>query len=239
VLTPYGLEIIESCQACTMRAERVFCDLPPDALQIFDSISFPIAYPKEAVLFVEGQAPRGIYVLCQGRVKLSLCSSNGHTLILKMVEPGEVLGLSATISGKPYEVRAETVDPCQVNFVRREDVLCFLRGNSDACLRAAMQLSDKYSSTCREIRALTLSHSTAEKLATLLLGWNSRNGENPGAEPRVKLILTHEEIAQMIGTARETVTRIFSDWKKRQIVEVKGTTLVIRNKAALKALGCQ
>jgi CRP/FNR family transcriptional regulator len=52
----------------------------------------------------------------------------------------------------------------------------------------------------------------------------------------VKLALTHEEIAQMIGTSRETVTRLFADLKKRQIVQAKGSTLVIRNKMALKAL---
>jgi CRP/FNR family cyclic AMP-dependent transcriptional regulator len=97
-------------------------------------------------------------------------------------------------------------------------------------------LSDKYNTACREIRALGLSHSAAEKLAKLLIEWTSRNGEANKTEPRIKLALTHEEIAQMIGTSRETVTRLFAEMKKRQIVQAKGSTLVIRNKAALKAL---
>jgi CRP/FNR family transcriptional regulator len=157
-------------------------------------------------------------------------------LILKIAEPGEVLGLSATVGGKPYELTAETVDPCQVNFVKREDFLRFLKEHSEACLRVAEQLSDKYNSACREIRALGLSHSAGEKLAKLLLEWSLRNGEAAKIEPRVKLALTHEEIAQMIGTSRETVTRLFADLKKRQIVQAKGSTLLIRNKAALKAM---
>ena len=236
VLTPYGLDIIESCLACKMRAEHIFCDLPPAALQSFEAIKYATAYPKGAVLFVEGQAPRGIFVLCKGRVKLSICSTDGKTLILKIAEPGEVLGLSATVSGKPYELTAETVDPCQVNFVKREDFLRFLKEHSDACLRVAEQLSDKYNSACREIRALGLSHSAGEKLAKLLLEWSARNGEASKSEPRLKLALTHEEIAQMIGTSRETVTRLFADLKRRQIVQAKGSTLLIRNKAALKAM---
>ena len=61
------------------------------------------------MLFVEGQAPRGIFVLCKGRVKLSICASDGKTLILKIAEAGEVLGLSAAVSGAPYELTAETV----------------------------------------------------------------------------------------------------------------------------------
>jgi len=219
-----------------MRADHIFCDLPAAALQSFENIKYATAYPKGAVLFVEGQSPRGILVLCKGRVKLSICSPDGKTLILKIAEPGEVLGLSASVSGKPYELTAETVDPCQINFVKREDFLRFLRENAEACLRVAEQLSEKYNSACREIRSLGLSHSAAEKLAKLLLEWSAKNGEAAKAEPRVKLALTHEEIAQMIGTSRETVTRLFADLKKRQIVQSKGSTLLIRNKAALKAL---
>src|SRR5215467_1782508 len=219
-----------------MRADRLFCDLPTSALQAFESIKYATAYPKGAVLFVEGQAPRGIFVLCKGRVKLSICATDGKTLILKIAEPGEVLGLSASVSGKAYELTAETVDPCQVNFVKREDFLRFLRDHAEACLRVAEQLSDKYNSACREIRSLGLSHSAAEKLAKLLLEWTARNGEAAKLEPRLKLALTHEEIAQMIGTSRETVTRLFADLKKRQIVQSKGSTLLIRNKAALRAM---
>src|ERR1700758_4800115 len=104
VLSPYGLDIIESCLTCKMRADRIFCDLPTPSLQAFETIKYATAYPKGAVLFVEGQAPRGIFVLCKGRVKLSICATDGKTLILKIAEPGEVLGLSASVSGKPYEL---------------------------------------------------------------------------------------------------------------------------------------
>jgi CRP/FNR family transcriptional regulator len=149
---------------------------------------------------------------------------------------GEILGLSATISGKPYELRAETTEPCQVNFVKREDFLRFLREHSEACLRAAEQLSDKYTCSCREIRTLVLSHSVGEKLAKLLLSWSTKDSNGATGEPPVTLTLTHEEIAQMIGSSRETVTRIFGELKKRQILQTKGSTLLIRNKAALKVM---
>ena len=144
------------------------------------------------VFFVEGQNPRGIFVLCKGRVKLTLSSSTGKTLIMKLVEPGEVLGLSATISGKPYEVMAETAEPCQINFVQREDFLRFLRQHNEAGLRVAEQLSDKYNSDCREIRALSLSHSAGEKVAKLLLDWSARTSRSGKADTFWRLMLTHE-----------------------------------------------
>jgi CRP/FNR family transcriptional regulator, cyclic AMP receptor protein len=236
MLSPYGMEIVESCLTCKLRADRIFCDLPPTALQSFENIKYTTAFPQGAVLFVEGQMPRGIFVLCKGSVKLSINSPSGRTMIVKLAEPGEVLGLSATISGKPYEVTAETIDPCQVNFVKRDDFLRFLKDDVEACFKVAEQLSEKYHNACNEVRSLGLSHSAAEKLAKLLLEWSSRNGEAAKAEPRVKLRLTHEEIAQMIGTSRETVTRLFAEMKRRQIVQSKGSTLVIHNTAALREI---
>jgi CRP/FNR family cyclic AMP-dependent transcriptional regulator len=236
MLSPYGMEIVESCLTCKLRVDRIFCDLPASALQTFESIKYATAYPQGAVLFVEGQMPRGIFVLCKGSVKLSINSPNGRTMIVKLAEPGEVLGLSATISGKPYEVTAETIDPCQVNFVKRDDFLRFLKDDVEACFKVAEQLSDKYHTACQEVRTLGLSHSASEKLANLLLEWSCKNGESAKAEPRLKLRLTHEEIAQMIGTSRETVTRLFAEMKRRQIVQSKGSTLLIRNTAALREI---
>jgi len=236
VLTPYGLDIIESCLSCKIRVEHLFCNLPAAALRTFETIKYATAYPKGAVLFVEGQKPRGIFVLCKGRVKLSICASDGKTLILKIAEAGEVLGLSATVSGTPYELTAETVDPCQVNFVKREDFQSLMREHSDACLHVAEQLSDNYNAACRELCAVALPHCATEKLAKLLLDWSAQNGEAAKAEPRLKLPLTHDDMAQMIGTSRETVTRLFADLKKRQIIQTKGSILIIRNKVGLKAL---
>jgi len=235
MLSPYGMEIVESCITCKLRTDRIFCDLPATALQAFENIKYATAYPQGAVLFVEGQLPRGIFVLFKGSVKLSINSPSGRTVIVKLAEPGEVLGLSATISGKPYEVTAETLDPCQVNFVKRDDFLHFLKDDVEACFKVAEQLSEKYHNACKEAGSLGLPHSAAEKLAKLLLEWTSKNGDTP-KEPRLKLRLTHEEIAQMIGTSRETVTRLFADMRKRQILQSKGSTLVIRNTAALREL---
>jgi CRP/FNR family transcriptional regulator len=106
----------------------------------------------------------------------------------------------------------------------------------EVCFRVAEQLGEKYHNACKEVRSLGLSHSAAEKLAMLLLDWSSKNGEASKPEPRLKVRLTHEEIAQMIGTSRETVTRLFADLKKRQIVQLKGSTLIIRNFLELREI---
>ena len=234
--SPYGMEIVESCLTCKLRSDGIFCDLPVSALQGFEDIKFATAYPPGAVLFVEGQTPRGIFVICKGSVKLSINSPSGRTMIVKLAEAGEVLGLSATISGKPYEVTAETIDPSQINFVKREDFLEFLKGDVDVCFKVAKQLSDKYHNACKEVRSLGLSRSAAEKLAALLWDWSSKSGEAAKPESRLRLRLTHEEIAQMIGTSRETVSRLFGELKKQHIVQSKGSTLVILDMDALREI---
>ena len=98
---PYGLEIIESCLTCPHREDRIFCNLSPEAVKRLSSITASASYPKGAMLFVEGQQPRGVFVLCTGRVKLSTSSADGKTLILRVGEPGDVLGLAAPSPESP------------------------------------------------------------------------------------------------------------------------------------------
>jgi len=231
---PYGLNIIESCLSCRFREDRLFCHLSPGALQTLAAIKSTAMYPKGALLFIEGQLPRGVFILCQGKAKLSTSSKDGKTIILKLAEPGEVLGLSATVSGRPYEVSVEMLEPAQANFIARDPFLTFLREHGDAALRVAEQLSENYHSAYQEIRTLGLTGSASEKLARLILDWS--DGANGKTSQKVQVSLTHEEIAEMIGTSRETVSRLFSDFKKRQVLEVKGATLTIRNKTALQQL---
>src|ERR1700747_909985 len=132
---PYGLEIIESCLSCPHREDRLFCNLPSAAVEALSAITSAAVYPKGATLFVEGQSARGVFILCSGRVKLSTSSADGRTLILRMSEAGEVLGLPATVTGKPYELTAEVIEPTQANFIARDDFLHFLRDHGEAALR--------------------------------------------------------------------------------------------------------
>lgn len=231
---PYGLNVIESCLTCKLREDRLFCNLNVPALQELERIKFATAYPAGSILFAEGQEPRGVMILCQGRVKLSMSSPNGKTLILKIAEPGEVLGLSATISGEPHDTTAEAIDPVQINLIRRADFQNFLTRYQDACLHAAQELSAVHNTACHEIRMLGLSQSVPERLARLLLEWDAKQ---PAAKRgRVRFALTHEEISEFLGTSRETVTRVLLDFKKRKVIELKGATLTILDKSGLQTL---
>ena len=231
--SPYGLNILDDCVACPVREEHLFCNLSLSAVHKLNEIKSTAIYPKSAVLFIEGQRPRGVFVLCTGKAKLSTSSSEGKTIITKISEPGDVLGLNATISNHPYEVTAEMILPGQANFISRESLLEFLRENGEVALRVAEQLSRNYYVAFEEIRTLGLATSPAEKFAKLLLSWEAKKNT---ASATIRLSLTHQEIAEMIGTTRETVSRLFSDFKRKQLVQIKGSTLTIRNRDGLEKL---
>ena len=127
------------------------------------------------------------------------------------------------------------LEPGQANFIARDALLQFLREHGEVALRVAEQLSRNYYTAYEEIRTLGLTNSPAEKLAKLLLSWNA-GAEHTNGPAQVKLTLTHEEIAAMIGTTRETVSRLFSGFKRKKLLELKGSTLIIRNKPALEKM---
>jgi CRP/FNR family transcriptional regulator, cyclic AMP receptor protein len=233
---PYGFNLLENCVTCTWRNDRFFCNLDNATLKEFDDLAFTNVYPQGAMLFAEGQPARGIFLLCRGSVKLSISAGDGKTLISHIATQGEVLGLSSTLTGNAYKATAETLEPTQINFVRREDFLRFLARNHALCANAARQLSYECEAEADHIRALGLSHSAAEKLANQLLTWSAQNGTPSENGTRVQLLMTHEDISQLIGTSRETVTRLLKGFRDRKIVSIRGSTLIIHDKAALEAM---
>jgi CRP/FNR family transcriptional regulator len=234
--TPYGLEMVDNCMTCRLRKDGWFCQLSSDLLRSFSAFSHLTTYPGGAILFVEGQLPRGAFVLCSGKVKLSTTSREGKVLVLKLVEPGEVMGLSAVISEEAYEVTAETIGPCLVNFVERDGLLKLIEHNGELGLRSAQAVSREFQSTYRDIHELVLSRSSSGKLARLLLSWVNRRDTDAGHELRIQAPVTHEEMAQRIGASRETVTRLLSELKKKDFIRLEGSTLVIKNRTALEAM---
>jgi CRP/FNR family transcriptional regulator, cyclic AMP receptor protein len=232
--SPYGLELVEDCASCKLCGEGFFCHLPKPVMEAFQRVKFTVAFPAGATLFVEGQVCRGVYILCRGRVKLSATSSDGQTLIFRIAQPGEVLGLNAAVSGIPHETTAETGQPCQLNFVKRDDFLTFLAEHGDACMHAAIHLSRECQQAYQHLRSLVMT-SASERMARLMLDW-SRDDFGMATAHGIRVALTHDEIGQIIGMSRETVTRTLANFRKQRTAELHGSTLLIQNMSAIQKL---
>ncbi len=222
---------VEDGQALTLT-----CASPLHAIPGFERVSKRKIYDKGAVLFVEGHAARGVYVVCDGRVKLSMTSAEGRKLIVRIAKPGDLLGVHAALTGHSYEATAETLAPCRADFISRKDLLGLLDRQKSFGLGLAVAISKEFTEFVEHARVLLLSGSAAEKLARLLLRLADEFGERTTTGIRLQTLLTHEEIAQMIGASRETVTRSLNMLKQKHVIRARNGDLVIRNRAALADL---
>jgi CRP/FNR family transcriptional regulator, cyclic AMP receptor protein len=233
--SPFGHHSAEDCLNCEHRTLRMFCNLTPDALKDFDSIGIHMDHARGAKLFTEGDSARNVFIMCSGQAKISSTSRDGKTMILKIAGPGDVLGLSAVLADVPYEVTSEAIEPCQVKAIRKQEFVDFLAKHGIASMHAAQSLSAEYLTVFHDAKRLALSGSAAGRLARLLLDWGtSVSCGKP--EIRFTLALTHEEIANMAGTSRETVTRLLNQFRRSQLISIKGTALTILKPAELEKM---
>ena len=233
---PSGFRMHDTDRTCVSRTNGCFRQLSRAELKAFDAVAHVSAYPARSILFLERQMPRGIHVLCEGQVKLVLNSQNGKALILRIAGPGDVLDLAAVLSSNPYAVTAETLRPCQIAFVHKADFLRFLAAHPGAYQSVANHLCSHYQEASRSMSVLGLGLSVCEKLTTFLLHWASSETEE-GARTHVALPLNHEEIAQCVGTSRESVTRGFRELERQHLVERRGSTLLIPDLERLQQFG--
>lgn len=221
------------------RKGEFFNLLSPAALADLETLIFPSMYPAHSVLFAETQAATGIVIVVEGEVRLSINSHDGRRLSFRIAKAGEVLGLSSTVSGKEYEMTAETLYPARIAHITRQAFLQFLNRHPETYQTVAREMIRTFNVACEQLRMVGLSTSAPERLARLLLGW-SEGSENtaPGGSARCRLSLTHEEIGEFIGASRETVTRTLSVFKHRRLVSQHGSTITIPNRTALESYAC-
>jgi CRP/FNR family transcriptional regulator, cyclic AMP receptor protein len=226
--------IPNNCLTCILKEAGDFCSLPQPLMNQFNTIGHLTLYPANATLLTEGQIPRGVYIACSGRSKLQLQARDGKTIILKVAGDRQILGLSAVIAGGPSPITVTTIELCQVKFIEREDFLDLIEHDSHAALACAALLAKDVTDSFDDVHELLLARSSTEKLARLLLSWVSDEPRN--RELRVNAEFTHQEISQMIGSSRETVTRLLSDMRRKDLIRLEGATLVIPNRIALQAI---
>lgn len=223
----------ESCLTCKDRHADWFCNLSPQALAEFDSLGMHMMLPAGGTLFFEGQTARNVHILCGGHVKLTTSSKDGKTLLVRIAKPGDVLGLSAAIAATPYEVTAQALDSVQLKSFHRPDFLHFVERHVEGSMHATRMLNKEYRDALSDAIRLALSSSISGRVARLFLEMTSEQNE---PKPRFTMSMTHEELATMLGTTRESVTRVLNELKRKEIIAMKGTSVTILRKDALELL---
>ncbi len=231
---PRRFQSPQECATCTLRQKGDFCQLPDALTKMFNEMGRITLYPGNAILVSEGETPRGVHIICGGRAKLSVESRDGKTVILKIAEDRDVIGLSSLISGRPSPITVTTIGVCQVKFVEHRDFMRLLETDNRTAMACASMLAREVANAFGDVHDLLLARSSTEKLVRLLLSWVA--GEPHNRDLRVESEFTHEEIAQMIGSSRETVTRLMSEMKRKELIRIEGSMLVIPSRIALQAI---
>ncbi len=220
------------------QANAPFSNLRGEAMAQFNAIAMEMSYPHGGRLFLEGEAPQCILVLCSGRVKLSVASREGKIMILRVAGAGDILGLGAALAAKAHEVSAEVLEPCRAKVIRTKDFLAFLEKYPEAAMEATRCMLNEYQATFSNMCRLALPTTVAGRLANLLLEWLNGRSQRGARECRLTVALTHEEIAGMTNTSRETVSRVFHQFQRDKLIAIKGASLTVLQPQALEQLAC-
>jgi CRP/FNR family transcriptional regulator len=230
-----------SNHACTNQLKLpgdFFSKLSPAALKDFWSLAASSSYPAGRVIFSEKEKSHGIYIVMEGEVKLSINSSDGRRLSLRIAREGDMLGVASALSGTPYETTAKTLTSARLIPIGKREFLRFLVRYPEAYQGLTQELTRDFSMACEQLRTVALLSSAPAKLARLLLDW-SENGRPGESGMEFPFSLTHEEIGEFIGASRETVTRTLSVFKNQQLVAFQGSMLTIHSRTALATYaGC-
>jgi CRP/FNR family transcriptional regulator len=228
--------MLQSCLLCKARKPGWFCNLSPQALAELDAMSTHTVLPPGSILFSQGDAPSSVSVVCDGRVKLTMSSRDGKTLLVKIAKPGDLLGLSAALSNTPYEVTAQAIVLTQIATFEQRDFLDFIQHHAEGSLHAAESLSSEYRSALTDSCRLALSSSIAGRVAHLLLELVVENETAQDALPKIHMSLRHEDLASMLGSSRESITRVLNGFRRKGVIAIEGTKMTILSKEALEVL---
>ena len=218
----------------TLRSGGFFQKLSPAALADLTSIRPSATYDAGAVLFSEKQEASGVFLVREGLVRLSMNSSDGKRLSLRVARAGEVLGLTSALLGTKCETTAETLSTAKITHITGAEFLDFLRRHPEVYRLVTEEIGMQYTMACEQLRTVGLSSSAPEKLARLLLDL-SENGQTTENGTRFRFLLTHEQIGEFIGASRETVTRTLGAFKHRHLVAFNGSMVTIPSRRALES----
>lgn len=225
-----------SCPECCGSHHGWLCHFSADGLGDLDACATHVLVPAGHIIFAEGQRLHTVSVICEGQVKVTVSSQRGRTFLVRVAKRGEILGLSSALTNTPHQNTAEAVGLVRLRILPRLDFMRFMQTNPEASFRAAEDMCRQYRSVLRDVYRLALSDSVASRVAHFLLSLAEESGKLADIQPQFPLPAKQEEIASMLGSSRESITRVLSDLRRRGIVRIESHNCTILRKDALESL---
>jgi len=195
----------------------------------------PLSLAAGETVFQEGMPAFGLYLVCRGKVKLAKRTRGGHSQILKLLGPGEILGEKTMFDRECYTCYAKTLEDSLLAFIPREEFLAFLRRHPEVALRLLERLSRESKVFGDRLVEIT-SRSARERVARALLELAQAFGHDTGEGWDIGVELPRGELAEMAGVSTETAIRILSEFKEKGLVALPGRRILLRKRDELRAL---
>ncbi len=209
-----SIEHIHESKHWYLKNIKVFADLPEEDKKELREISHMTSYRKHESICFPGQPADTVYFLKQGRVKIARVNEDGQEATICLLEPGEIFGEVEAMEGVLRETLVQALEPVLVCEITRENFLRFL----DRCPVVGIRILKKIGGRLRDIEAKfgdLVFHSAPARLAKLLLQLSETMGDQDQGGIRLNIRLTHQNLANLIGTSRETVSALLSQFQRQ------------------------
>ncbi|UFH45056.1 Crp/Fnr family transcriptional regulator [Flavobacterium galactosidilyticum] len=221
------------CEQCIVREFSSLKALSKDELLKISDCKTSLIVKKGDVIFEEGENVNGIYCIKDGICKLTKLSANGKDHIVKLVSKGELLGHRSMISDEPVNLSAVALEDMEVCFIPKTEVMGFFDKNNQFSMNVMRSICGDLKDA--DDHMVNLAQKTVkERLAETLLYLSDTFGKNE--DNSLKVQLSRDELASMIGTATESCIRLLSDFKKLDLIELNGKKIILKDINKLKKM---
>jgi CRP-like cAMP-binding protein len=222
---------IPACMSCQSRVNSIFSDVKEAELHALSANKCGNIYKKGQVIYYEGNKPLGLFCINQGRVKIYKTNPEGKEQILRLAKDGDVIGYASLVSGEMYSSSAAVLEDATICYIPKNVFLGLIQTNSNLSLKMIQLLS--HDAKMAETRiANTAYNSVRERLAETLLMLKEFSGYEAD-QATLKTSLSREDLANMVGTATETVIRLLSEFNHEKMILLEGRKIKILNHGAL------
>ena len=199
---------------------------------------FSSQHARGRVLFAEGEPARGVYIMRSGRATVSISSSEGRVVMLRLAQPGDVLGVNAVLQESNYDTTVKTLEPCRTEFIGRAEFIDAVKQHRAGAELMLTILSEELTQLTERAKSLLLPQTVRGRLAKLLLELSKGVHSNGNGSQTAELDgrFTHEEIAQMICSSRETVTRLLAMLGRQNVIRITSGSITIIDLSALEKI---
>ena len=224
---------MNKCEQCIVRQLSSLKALKKEEILQLANSKKTFTVKKGDALFEEGDISNGVYCVKDGVGKLSKLSTNGKDQIVKLVKSGELLGQRSMISNEPTNLSAKAISDMEVCYIPKKEMLEFFNNNNQFSLNLMQSICEDLKESDNEKVAMA-QKTVKERLAATLLNLEENFGIDE--DKSLKIQLTRDELASMIGTATESCIRLLSDFNKQGLIEIQGKKISIKNKRELQKL---